>query len=75
MSSSNDCTIEILIQQRESPINEHFLDEIRSERRLAKCHLISKVSAISSNNLDVLVYQRRNALTKEKTILNSLDQN
>ena len=65
MSSSSNCPIEIIIQQRKSPIDKFELDEIRSERRLATSHLHSQVSAISPNDLDELVYQRRNALVKE----------
>lgn len=75
MSTSDNFQIEVLVQQKESPISKHFLDEIRPNRREAKSNIKVKVSPISSNNLKGLVYQRRNALIKEKSILNSLDQN
>lgn len=63
MSSASD-----VVPQRSSVIDQMLMDEIRSGRRLASSTLKSKVSDISSSNLDAFLYKRRNALVDGEAI-------
>ncbi|KAK8882919.1 hypothetical protein M9Y10_045565 [Tritrichomonas musculus] len=63
MSSASD-----VVPQRSSVIDQMLMDEIRSGRRLASSTLNSKVSDISSSNLDAFLCKRRNALVDGEAI-------
>lgn len=64
--SINNMTRSDVVPQRDSEIDQSFLDQIRDERRLAASCLNSKVSVISSDEFSSLIYQRRNALTENE---------
>lgn len=65
--SINNMTQSDVVPQRDSEIDQSFFDQIRDERRLASSSLNSKVSVISSDEFNSLIYQRRNALTENES--------